>query len=233
MIHRRQREPSSRSVRRPGWSAPSASLGGSGPGPGRRRRRVRRRWAGGRRHEVGPHPVLAVGHLVGPGLRTDDEVLAERREVVLAVLDDRRQVLHAQLRRLLGAQPGGGLDRAAQERDRVGEVVERAARRSNVACAAGRCCRSSAARVGATCRVCLMSSRLSFSAVDTDASLSAVVPSVSRLSATKVRDIADDGVRGPTTASPTSSGIVGQQPGHRGEVAVELPHQIAAVLQRR
>ena len=57
------------------------------------------------RHEVGSHPVLAVGDLVGPGLRTDQQVLADRREVVLPVLDDRGQVLDAQLRRLLGIQP--------------------------------------------------------------------------------------------------------------------------------
>ncbi len=110
-----------------------------------------------------PHPVLAVGDLVRPRRGTDEQVLTDRQEVVLAVLDDRRQVLHAQLRRLLGAQPRRGLNRAAEEGDRVGEVVDHrhAAHRAlgglidvekfwNV--------------LGATCRICLTSSRLSISA---------------------------------------------------------------------
>ena len=86
--------------------------------------------------------------------------------------------------------------------------------------------------VGAMCSVCLMSSRLSFSAVDTDASLSDVVPSDSRLSATKLRDVADDvGQRGDRVADLVR--IVGQQAGHRGQVLVQLSHQVAAGLQCR
>src|SRR5258708_2267632 len=70
-------------------------------------------------------PAVARNRIRSPRRGTDEEVHAERREVVLAVLDDRRKVLHAQLRRLFCAQPGRRLHRTAEEGDRVGEVVDR------------------------------------------------------------------------------------------------------------
>jgi len=45
--------------------------------------------------------VFAVGELIGPRRRAEKRVEAERREVVLTVLDDGREVLDAQLRGLL------------------------------------------------------------------------------------------------------------------------------------
>ena len=84
--------------------------------------------AGRRRNVVRAQPVLAVGDLVGPGLAPTNGLSPDRREVELAVLDDRRQILRAQFRRLFGAQPGGGLNCPAQERDRVVEVVTPAPR---------------------------------------------------------------------------------------------------------
>src|SRR3954453_1058078 len=53
---------------------------------------------------VRTHPVLAVAQLVRPGDGADEGVHSDRREVVLPVLDDRREVLRAQLRGLLGTE---------------------------------------------------------------------------------------------------------------------------------
>ena len=86
--------------------------------------------------------------------------------------------------------------------------------------------------VGAMCSVCLMSSRLSISAVVIEASLSDVVPIVSRLSATKLLHVADDRVQvGEGIDRPCS----GRWPeaGHRRQVLVELLEQVTAVVQRR
>ena len=57
-----------------------------------------RRRLGTRGRYVRIEPVFAVGDLVGPCRGTHERVEADRREVVLAVLDDRSQILHTQLR---------------------------------------------------------------------------------------------------------------------------------------
>ena len=57
-------------------------------------RRGRGWWRG---HVVGSQPILAVREFVGTRAGSDEEILPDRREVVLAVFDDRRQVLRAQL----------------------------------------------------------------------------------------------------------------------------------------
>ena len=124
VIGRLRRAPSCRASRRRGRLAAAARRFGCRRSAGSGCRRRERRPAGGR-NEVRTHPVLAVGHLVGPGLAPTRGFIADRREVVLPVLDDRRQVLHAEFRGLLGTQPGGGLDGPAEEPDRVGEVVDR------------------------------------------------------------------------------------------------------------
>ena len=56
-------------------------------------------------------------------------VETDRRVVELDRVEDRRQVLRAQLRGLLIPEPAAGLDRAADELDRVGEVGDRPADR--------------------------------------------------------------------------------------------------------
>ncbi len=124
---------------------PSAASGGpAGAGGGASAGRWCAAAAPLRRNVVGPHPFLAVGDLVRPRRGTDEEVLeTERREVVLAVLHDRRQILHAQLRRLLGTQPRRRLHGTAEEGDRVGEVVDRKAWRSPRPGPVDRCSRSS------------------------------------------------------------------------------------------
>ena len=61
---------------------------------GQRRRGLR---CGGRRDVVRSHPVLAVGDLIRPRLGADERIHPDRREVELAVLHDRCQVLRAQL----------------------------------------------------------------------------------------------------------------------------------------
>ena len=86
--------------------------------------------------------------------------------------------------------------------------------------------------VGVMCSVCLMSSRLWFSAVVTEASLSDVVPMVSLLSATKLCHVADD-VVDVLHRSADLVRAVGEQTGDACEVLVELAHQIGARLQRR
>ena len=88
------------------------------------------------------------------------------------------------------------------------------------------------ARWAATCSVCLMSSRLSTRAWDIDASLSDVVPIASRLSATNAVTSVDRGVE-IDDRSADLVGIVGHQRGHRGQVVVELTHQVRAVVQGR
>ena len=76
-----------------------------------------------------------------------------------------------------------------------------------------------------------MSSRLPSTAVEIDVSLSDAIPTASRLSATNSFASATTALRS-SAACADRVGIVGQQPGHRGEVAVELPEQVRAVLQR-
>ena len=99
------------------WSAPRPATAAHS----RRRAGIRRR-----RNVVRPHPVLAVGDLVRPRHRADDQVFAEGREVVLPVLDDRRQILDTPFRRLL-RRPSGTppVSPRTGTVSRIGEVVVR------------------------------------------------------------------------------------------------------------
>ena len=99
--------------------APPGSGASAGSGPAGRPAAA---GTSARRRQVRIQPVFAVGDLVGPRRCSDERVDTERREVVLAVLDDRRQILDTQLRRLLEALTRRGLDCAADELDGVGEV---------------------------------------------------------------------------------------------------------------
>ena len=79
-----------------------------------------------RRNEVGPHPILAVRDLIGPGLRADEEVQARSAGKLYwrFFTIGARYCTHS-FDGLLGPQPRGGLHRPADEGDRVGEVVDR------------------------------------------------------------------------------------------------------------
>src|SRR2546422_737411 len=60
------------------------------PWKSRRLPQLETRWRG----VVGPQPVLAIRDFVGTGVGVGERVEPQRKEVVLTVLDDRRQVLH-------------------------------------------------------------------------------------------------------------------------------------------
>ena len=83
------------------------------PGPDTRHRRV---LPPGRR----PQPLFGVGDVLGQRLGAGELVQAERRVVELGRVKNRRQILGAQLSRILVTQPAGRLDPAADELHRVG-----------------------------------------------------------------------------------------------------------------
>ena len=86
--------------------------------------------------------------------------------------------------------------------------------------------------VGAMCRTCLTSPRLSFSAVVSEVSWSKVVPSPSRFSATKPRRSVTAASR-PVVCVRHLVGRVGQHGGDIGQVRVERGEQVTARRQCR
>ena len=214
-----------------GFVATGASAAGEGALTGAGGESGWRRSRRGRRAIVRSHPVLTVGDLIGPGRSVDERIDPYRKGVVLAVLDDRRQILHAKLRCLLAAEPGGGLNCPAQEGDRIGEVVQPEHPGDRA--------------VGRLIDVGEVLQRVGHHVQG----LLDVVEAVNERLRER-RQPVRRGAQGLAVVSDESGhvlhgdievlhrvrnlvGIVGQQRRHRGEIGIELRHQIGAVMKGR